>query len=298
MNTPSPSAATLDPVRLLRTQPYLVAALLLFAYALWHPAYSMYTRWVGPDSYYSHGFLIPLISVWLVWRQRERLVTLPISCWWPGLFLAVLGVLSYLFGEYQGSAFPSYVAFLLLLTGGVGFLFGLAVLQATLFPILFLVFMLPLPGNTIAKLTYSLKYQATETAVWLIQAVGIVCRQSGSQILFVYHGEVVPLLVGDVCSGLRSLIALVAMGALFAYLSRHTPVGKTLLFLLSMPIAFATNVLRIIALCLVANATGAVPQMIHDVTGYLIYAVALALLFLVDWLIGVVVGTRPEAGKA
>lgn len=280
------AAPPFDVVRFVRQHPLLVAAAICMAVAFGHPAYSMYVRWVHPDSYYSHGFLVPLVSLWLVWRDRKRLAALPLRSWRPGLALAVLGVLCYFVGEYQASAFPSYVALILILIGAVGYLCGSAVLRACLFPILFLVFMLPMPGNVVAKLTYWLKYAATDAAVGIVHAMGIICMQSGSQIVFIHNNEAVPLTVGDVCSGLRSLIALLALGALFAYISRHRTPGKLLLFVLSVPIAFGTNVLRILVLCLVAANTGYVAQWVHDVTGYMIYAVALALLFAVEWAIG------------
>lgn len=296
------STRSFDLAGVAREHVFVLAALLCAGYAFYGPMNNMYFRWMEADSYYSHGVLIPLVSLWLVWRERQRLWELPRGSWQPGLALVALAVLLYLYGEFQAAAFPTYVALVLLLAGGVGYLYGKAVLWAVLFPILFLGFMLPLPGAAIAQLTYSLKYAATNAAVLLVQAMGIVCQQKGSEILFVHEGAVVPLTVGDVCSGLRSLIALLAMGTLFGYISRHALPWRLLLFALSVPIAFITNVLRIWTLCLVAAYTGGVEQWVHDWTGYMIYAVALAMMLGLDWLFGLLTarggGAQPAAAEA
>jgi len=241
----------------------------------------MVNRWDAPSSYYSHGYLIPPVAILLIWMKREEIAAAPASGSKLGLALLSLGLLVHLASLCLRVYFTSGFSMLLTAFGGVLFLFGPAVAKLVGFPIAFLVFMIPLPLATIAELSLRLKLAATAIAVGLVSRLGVTLIQDASKI----HLETGSLTVGDVCSGLRSLISLLALGALFGAIRPMPWPRHALLFVLSAPIAVAANVVRIILLCLVANTWGteATEGFVHDASGIVVFAVALGLLFLADF---------------
>jgi exosortase A len=240
----------------------------------------MYGRFVAADSYYSHGFIIPLASAFLIWQKRESLGKLPIGCSKYGLVLIiaalVIHLLSTIFYVFSGSGF----SMLLLVIGISLFLFGKEVTRAILFPLLFLIFMFPLPGAFISLLASPLKMNAAKMATFFVDQAGISVYREGFYIKTI-NGE---LLVGNPCSGLRSLISFLGIGAFFAYLVDMSMARRILLFLLSVPIALGSNVLRVIALVLVTHYYGyqkASPDsFFHDFSGIMVFVIGFSVLFL------------------
>jgi len=269
-----------DPIRQVSARGWMTALLILalMAVAFWAPLTWMIERWTLADSYYSHGPLVPLVALYFVWRDRRRLLELRAEPSYLGLLILLAGltilILSGLFTVYFTAAF----GMLLTVWGLCGFLFGRRALGRLAFPVLTLAFMIPLPLSIIADVSLRMKLFATRAALALLGGVGIDSVNDGSKI-YLQNGATVT--VGNACSGLRSLIALIFLGVLFAYLCPLRFWKRIVLFASSVPIAILANVARVFVLCLVANQWGekAVHGFVHDASGYLIYIVAFLLLY-------------------
>jgi len=245
----------------------------------WWTAQWMVIRWEESTGYYSHGWLVPLISgglVCLKWKRIAACRRRP--CRW-GVVLVVASILLHLLATAWRVGFLSGFSLLGLLAGLVLSLFGTEVLRATAFPIAFLAFMIPLPAEIVEMISFRLKLLVAGVAAGFIRFVGVAARRDGSAIQ-ILAGNVV---VDDVCSGLKYLIALTAFGALYAHVSRLNRPAKALLFALSIPISFVANTGRVILMILIANACNDVgiteKWYAHELLGFLLFVVAFILLF-------------------
>ena len=255
----------------------LIGFLFFFTYTptfLW-----MWDRWFVRDSYYSHGILIPFISVFFIWNIRADLARIqPKSSPW-GLRLVVLGLIVHILSSLLRIYFSSGLSMLVVLSGIVLHFYGTRIYRKILFPILFLIFMIPAPLVLITNISFRMKIFAAEIAQTVLSQMGFLAVRDGS-VIRMQHAYVV---VDDICSGLRSLISLTALGAIFAFWMKTTPLKKTLLFISTIPIAVLTNVCRIVFLSIISEVWGPkyATGFIHDLSGYLIFALAYIFLFMV-----------------
>ena len=251
---------------------------------LYIPAFNwMVGNWSGRDTYYSHGFLIPFISTFIIWQKRKALSQLPLNPVNWGWFLFLGGILIHIISTLWQVNFTSAFSFMLTLVGLVLLFFGKNYLRQLLFPIAFLLFMIPLPAVAIANLSFRLKIFAAQIATFTINKLGVPAIREGSLIRTI-HSQV---MVEDPCSGIRSLIALIALGALMAYYSNLSRAKKTVLFISSVPIAVSTNIIRIIALSMVSEIYGEkyATGLFHDTMGILVFVFAFLGLVLVERLL-------------
>ena len=234
---------------------------------------SMAGRFTAADSYYSHGFLIPPLSAFLIWRKRKALKALPIEPSPIGLWVLSGGLLLHVISSLLKLNFGSYLAIVIVLQGLGLYLFGKKINRLVLFPIALLLFMIPLPGVVIIGTSFRMKMFAARASTYLINLIGISAIRDGS-ILFLPNGG--QLMIGDPCSGLRSLISLLALGALFTQFVNGSRLKKQALFLSSIPIALLSNMLRIIMLAWVTYVYGEQAAMgfFHDFSGLLVFVFA------------------------
>ncbi|MBX7258086.1 MAG: EpsI family protein [Candidatus Hydrogenedentes bacterium] len=257
----------------------VVAALILVAMYR-RAAEELYTNWNLVDSYYTHGYLVPLVSLFFVWKDRARIAGIPVSpSAWGLVWMAFAGVML-LVGDFLGFRVFGHLSILPMLTGALIVFQGRARTQCMWFPIVFLIFMIPIPPSMTQSIALQLKLIAAETAVRIANLLTLPMVREGSYI----HFGSDKLLVGDVCGGLRSLISLLALGALAAYISSAKRWGKVLLLVLAGPIAIAANIVRIFFLCVVGYIWGSemAGGKVHDLSGVLIYAVAIMLFVLAE----------------
>jgi len=237
----------------------------------------MWDRWFVHDSYYSHGILIPFVSLWLLWQRREELREIEKQGSSVGIILIVLGIIVHVLSSLVRVYFTSGLAMLVVLMGMVVYFYGPNVLRKTLFPILFLFFMIPAPLVVIANISFQMKIFAAKIAAGILNQIGLYAVQDGSTIKM----QQAYVMVDDICSGLRSLISLTALGSIFAYWMKSVMWKRVVLFLTTIPIAIITNVVRIVLLSFIAEIWG--PQyatgLVHDVSGFLVFALAFVLLF-------------------
>jgi len=232
----------------------------------------MIDRWSSAETYYSHGFLVPLISGFIIWQKRKELNKLKIKPLNSGWLFFGVGISIHAISALWQVAFSSGFSLILVLMGLVLLCLGEEFLKQLLFPILFLTFMIPLPLVAIANLSFRLKIFASQVSTIIVNKLGVVAVREGS-VIKTAHSY---LVVEDPCSGIRSLIALIALGVLMAYFSNISRAKKIILFLSSIPIAILSNIIRIVSVTLTSEmygskfATGA----FHDVMGILVFVFA------------------------
>ena len=251
----------------------------LFLYAYHETFLWLIERYNNPDSHYSHGYLIPFICGYLVWQQRNELAQQPRMSSPFGLGLIVLALLVHVASVWTHTFFTSGFSIMALAIGLCLYLYGTRITKLLAFPLGFLVFMFPLPMRVISAISFPLKMLVANLGTKIMEMSGMLIVREGAMI----HLANASLSVGDPCSGIRSLIALMAMGALFAYLLRGSFARKFLVFLLAVPVAIATNVLRVCALIFVADKLGgqwASPEhWFHTVSGLAVFVISMAMLF-------------------
>ena len=254
---------------------------LLALTALYAPLYWAQAQGPWQSTAQSHAPAVILICLWLVWRARTQLASSNSPCPWlgslslgAGLGLFVLGKLLASPGLGLSSQFPVFAGVALIL-GGWPWLRVLA------FPLAFLLLSLPLEGALIDPLTAPLKLGISASAETLLHLAGYPIARSG----VVLHLSQYRLLVDDACSGLYSLIFLIALGGLFVHLlGVRSRWHRFWLLASSLPIALAANLLRVLLIALATYHAGdRVGQgPIHDLSGVVMFLAALMALFAVD----------------
>lgn len=259
----------------------VIAFLLL---ALFFPALRwLFGEWLGND-YYSHGPLVPIISALVAWRLWRS---------WPddqrrfapsnlGLILALAGLLIYLFALTQRAYFIASLAMILTLTGLVWTLLGAAALKRMAFPLLFLVFMVPLPF--VEPLSVPMAQVTGAISGRFVQLCGVPIQINGAQVTLPNAN----LIVGAQCSGLRSIVTLMTLVGLVIFIVQGPWSSKVLLALSAVVIAAFGNVLRVASLLGVAYVWGADAgfKYYHDYSGIVFFLSAFALLLLFTRLLG------------
>ena len=271
----APGAGAVAPARALAwAQAAFLAVLLGAAYA--RVATALWSTWTTNDNY-SHGPLVPLASLALVWLRWPYLRSLEVRPQAHGLWLLAAGCLMLLLGLRMDLFALQGWSLLLVLLGLTLTFFGRRILRAMAFPILYLAFMLTFPPVVMNTLSFALKTVATAGAAGAARLLGVAMRRDGMQLYF-HTGE---LTVENPCSGLRSLIALLATATLFAYFQPGGYVRRATVMLAAVPIAMAGNMARLLLLFVASDRRGVAwaTGRFHDVTGYVMYAVALGLLW-------------------
>ena len=257
----------------------------------------MIAQFMVDDSNYSHGFLIPIVCLWLVWQMRDNLKNMVIESAKCGLWMTGAGLIIHVLALSVKVDFISALSMLMTIVGIILHLFGWKMMRVLVFPVGFLFFMIPFPDVFTIFLTYKLKIMATHGAVATVNAIGIPCIAEGAKIIL----PDTFLEVGAPCSGIRSLISLLALGALFAYLLNISIIRRMVVFLSTIPIALLSNVIRITLLCLVAHIYGkeaALPGgFFHDFSGFLVFIIAFGCLYGVGNMVSPKVASSSEGGE-
>ncbi len=247
-----------------------IGVLCIVFLALFYPTYShLFTRFNARDSYYSHGFLIPFVCLYLVFRKKDKLLSIKPESEPAGLFIILAGVLFYIISSFLKINFFTYLAIPVSILGIVLYLGGKKITKELLFPISFLFFMLPLPKVVIIGISFKLKLMVAQVATFLALNMGVQAERVGSTIYYP-GGE---LLVGDPCSGLRSLVTFLALGALCTQFTKARLWRRTALFVSAIPIALLSNLTRITFLVMVSYIYGEKVALgfLHDFSGIMVF---------------------------
>ena len=258
-----------------------------FARVFWPTWVWMAERFDAHDSFYSHGWLIPIASAWLIWQRRAQLATISKHPSFWGLALLVPSLAVHTAATWWHVGFVSGLAMLGAIWGFIWTFWGWSVLRALRFPMLFLLFMVPLPGILLIAISFKMKLMAATLATALLKVIGIAAVHAGSTI----HVRGLSVIVDDTCSGLRSLISLIALATLWtAVVPASAKRWKKLAIVASsIPISLLANMVRIVVLVLLSAIYG--PQIadsfIHYGSGLVVFGVALmALTWLTKMFIG------------
>jgi exosortase len=228
------------------------------------------------DPNYSHGFLVPVISGYFLYQVLEDLKKTMIAPKNAGLVVIVMGLLMLMAGYVGTEYFAMRLSLIVLLAGMVLYFFGSGVLQKTALPIGFLFFMVPLPAIVYNSFAFPLKLFVAKYSVLFLQSIGIVVMREGNIIMF----PNTVLEVADACSGMRSIMSLLALGVGSAFISQNAIWKRWALVLSAVPIAIFTNALRVIATGILAQYWGAkaAEGFFHEFAGFVIFGLAMVLL--------------------
>jgi exosortase B len=229
-----------------------------------------------------HGPLVIAAVLWLVWESRDRwtaatVAPAPAAGWavlLSGLALMFLARTQDVLAVEALSEIPVIVGCVLLFA-------GYSVFRILAFPIAFLIFSVPPQGWMLDAVTVPLKVMVSDTVTQVLYAAGYPIAQNGVVIMIGSY----QLLVKDACSGMNSIYALVAIGIFYFYLfSSDAKIRGLLLLAAILPITIAANFVRVTTLVLIAYYFGIerVEGALHDLTGFGLFIVAIALLFLFD----------------
>lgn len=232
------------------------------------------------NPYYTHGFLIPVVSCFIVWRKRRELKrTKPSN---SGDIALALGIFVHIAGFVWGIRFLSAFSLLIVLSGLILYFYGSKAARALAFPLGFLIFMIPLPF--IDEMGFSLQYISIHSSASLLETIGLPVATSGAEIIL----KDATFTIGLACSGINTLIALVALAAVLAYLLTGPTYKRAIVFVTALPIAILANILRIASIILVANYydTGFATGFYHDISSLLFFLIALLCLVLLGRILG------------
>jgi exosortase len=235
--------------------------------------------WTDPD--YGHGFFVVLFSGYVLWRQRARWIASEIkpSNW--GLLVMLGAVLLLLIGSLGAELFSTRLSLLALVAGMILFLAGWAALRAVSFPLGFLIFTIPIPVIIYNQITFPLQLLASRLATSWLELVQVPVLRDGNILnLSNYSLEVV-----EACSGIRSLLTLLSLAVAYTYFAEPRWWARYALLVLIIPIAIATNAIRIVGAGLLARHFGPATAegFLHEFSGWVIFVSALALILICHW---------------
>ncbi|MGA2741994.1 MAG: exosortase/archaeosortase family protein [Bryobacteraceae bacterium] len=258
----------------------LTAAALLVCYA--PTLRGMFGQWSN-DEDMSHGFVVPVLVLWIVWRERKRWRAIPVRpSPWGFAALAAGAGLQFVAGLGAG-LFAGAVAFLVSVAGAVLCLGGFAFLRAWAFPLLLTLFMLPKLAIVYNQATLPLRLLASRIAAGILTFAGIGVIREGN--ILDVAGRRISVL--EACNGMRYLLSLGFVAVVFAYFSDGKPWMRVALLLAALPVAIVANALRVAAAGWLPILAEGVP---HAVSGGFLFVLCLAILVLAERLLNKVYG--------
>ncbi|MHC4691586.1 MAG: exosortase/archaeosortase family protein [Planctomycetota bacterium] len=259
----------------------------LFYYIFHREIERIVSRWVEPN--WSHGLLIPFFSLYFINQYKKEILNLQIRPNYLGLVFLIFGIAFYTLNgaSPSGYAYLQPISMIAILGAVVLFLGGWRLVKYTCLPIAFLVFAVPLPRRYYVAFTMPMRHLAAEISAMLLNLLGdLDATASGVVIDVVYKGRhLEPLNVAEACSGMRLLMAFLALGVAMAYL-HYRPVWQRIVLLAStIPIAICCNIVRV-------TVTGFIYVIIHpkytqgfyhDMLGLAMLPLAFALYGVIAW---------------
>jgi exosortase len=264
--------------RIRQTKPlWLVAVMALAWLAVYHDVIRRLVDDWRVDENYSHGFLIPVISGYAIWTERERIFSTPLE---PGLLsgaaLMLLAILLLLAGILSAELYITRLSLVLSLAALTVYFGGWAWLRQLLFPIGLLLFALPIPNILFNQIAFPLQLLASDYATRVIKLLGIPALREGNVIELAR----MKLQVVEACSGIRSLVSLAALAVVYVYFTETRWWRRIVLVVAVIPIAIIANALRVAGTGVLAHYRGvqAAEGFLHSFSGLMVFLVAVLLL--------------------
>lgn len=297
MSTDSPPISAnrpAAPVMGLARGPQTLILLLIFSLALigylFYPSLSwLYYEWSTKEEY-SHGFMIPLITLFLIWQRRGLIAAQPQQGSWPGILLLLAGLAGLVLGRYSTLFIISHYSLLLVLFGITLATFGKGITRQVWVPMALLALAIPLPNFLYNKLSAHLQLLSSALGVEVIRACNISVYLEGNVIDL---GKM-KLQVVEACSGLRYLFPLMSLAFICSYLFQAPLWQRALVFLSSLPITVLMNSLRIgiIGVLVEYWGQGMAEGFLHDFEGWAVFMACALLLLGEIWVLATWVPPR------
>lgn len=270
---------------LLSSRKYIlkIGLLVLAFFYLYASVWTMLAKtwWIRDD--YSYGFLIPPISLYLVWLRRERLMHFPIEpAYLAGLSVVLTAGAMLLLGKVGGVITLQELSLLAMISGLVLFLLGKGYLKALSFPIAYLLFMIPIADEVIAPLHWSFQLLTAKMAVALLQALGFTAFLENQYIVL----PNIILEVAKACSGINYLISIIALGVPLAYVSQKNIWCRFILVVSAVMIGIIGNWVRVAAIGIWAYYGGTVVHgPVHIFQALFVSQIGFIALFVGAWVL-------------
>jgi exosortase len=203
--------------------------------------------WNSPD--FSHGFFVPLFSGYVVWQERRKLAAIPVRPSWAGLPIVAVAMFTLIVGQLGAELFLSRFSLLILLAGLIVLFGGWRYFRALFFPWAFLFLMIPIPVIVFNQIAFPLQLFASQVASTILPLFRVPVLREGN----VINLASMQLEVAEACSGIRSLMALIALSIVYGYIMEKRLWVRWALALASVPVAIAANNVRIIGTGLLAH---------------------------------------------
>jgi exosortase len=258
--------------------PAMLALLAITAWSYWPTMYSLF-HGLQRNEDYSAGLIVPFLAAFLVWRKREVLGSCSLTpCWWAGAPLLLLSEACRTYGFLSSRVSAENYSLVLMVVGSVLMIAGWQVFRWVLWILMFLFLMVPLPARVHNLISLPLQSIATRGSVFLLEAFGTSVSRQGNIVLLNSNTS---LGVAEACSGLRMLIAFIIAAALIAYLVKRPRWQKAILLVSSIPVAVICNVIRIfiMAILMLYVDSEVLQKFFHDISGFVMIAIAVSLLF-------------------
>ena len=261
-----------------------VIACLFAGFNLWQ--FRVLIRGWG-DPNWSHGYIIPLFSLFLIWNKREDLAQARAKVFIPALPMMLLALLAQVIAVSLINNFwlcqLCMVAMLFFL---VLYLVGTDVIRIIWVPILYLALAMPITGSVYVKMSVPLQKIAARGSAVILRAFGVAVDLAHSTLSFnSASGELREVTVAEACSGMNSLMAYVALGVAWAYLEYRPVWQRVVLVISTIPVAVFCNVVRVAITCTAYYQDHPEwgQEFMHTFTGMLMLVPALALFLLLSW---------------
>jgi exosortase B len=266
--------------------------------ALYLPTFYGLATGIWQDDDYAHGPIILAVVLWLIWDKRAVLWSGPAArAPGAGVALLVFGLLLYVLGRSQGISVLEIGALIPILGGVLVAMRGWAALRASWFLLLFIVYLVPLPGTFVDAITGPLKQNVSLLAENILYSAGYPIARNGVMLTIGNY----QLLVADACSGINSMFSLSAVGLLYLYLMRHKSwLHNAIVLACLLPIAFIANTVRVVVLVLITYYFGdeAGQGFVHQFSGMVLFVVALLTILLIDAVLTRIFRPAPPATPA
>ncbi len=261
----------------------LLLLVLLMAAVYYDVVWRLIKQW-SDDPNFSHGFIVPMFSAFIIWTKRKELAAIPLqpSIW--GLPVIVGSLALVIVGNLGAELFVARISLVALLGGIVLFLLGWQYFKALLFPWLFLFLMVPIPAILFVQMTLPLQTLAAKLAAAALKLVGIPVFREGNIIAL----PAMPLEVAEACSGIRSLLSLGTLAIIYGYFVEERVSMRVIMALAAIPIAVLANGFRIFGTGVLVQYWGPEQALgfFHEFSGWLVFLVSMCLLFMVHKVLG------------
>jgi exosortase B len=263
--------------------------------SMYAPVYWWAANSIWQSDEHGHGPIILAVIVWLFWSLRVRIAAeRRESAGLGGWLVFLVGLLVYVVGRAFRISILELGSQMFVVAGVILLLRGWGGLRVAWFPVLYFVFMVPLPGMLVDAVTGPLKQGVSSIVESILYTAGYPIARTGVVISIGQY----QLLVADACSGLNSMFSLSALGTLFMYImGRRSKLHNAAMLTSILPIAFAANVIRVITLVLITYHFGdeAGQGFLHGSAGIVLMIVALVIFFTFDFVLARLLAAPPAS---